>query len=179
MSSTTHPFDLLIEIDRRSRERALAGAEADGGDQLEGRLTLRLNEWNLMFALEDVVELIPVPRVTVIAGVKSWLTGIANLRGTVITIVDMSQFFGGRTIRTTQVSRVVVVRSKEWLYGLLVDEIVGMRQFGPEKRLPNLDTIDAVLRPYLTDAFHSENKNWLAFSPDRLVNDTRFLDASA
>ena len=171
-----HPFDQLLEIDSRSRFRSTTEAECPAA--LRGRLALRLGAWNLMFALEEVAEIIPLPRITRVTGVKTWLLGMANLRGVVISVVDLREFLTGKPTMLGPNSRVVVVRSGEWHYGLLVDEIIGMRQFGQEDKLPALDMIDAGLRPYLTEAFQGENKKWLAFSASRLLNDARFLGAA-
>ena len=131
-----------------------------------------------MFSMDEVLEIIPVPPITRVPGVKSWLMGIANLRGTVISVVNLREFFSGKPSIPTPSSRIVIVRSGEWHYGVLVDEVIGMHNFDVESKLPSLDAIDANLRPYLTEAFHSEDTEWLAFNADRLLNDSRFLGAA-
>ena len=176
-SSQQHPFDLLLDIDKRSREDTQSAPEAAQSPDTEGRLALRLGAWHLMFFLQDVSEIIPLPRITRVPGVKSWLLGIANLRGTVISIIDLRDFFESRPTTPSASSRIVVVRSNDWGYGLLIDEVIGMRHFGPETRIPTLDAIHANLRPYITDAFHSENKEWLVFNPSQLLKSSQFLVA--
>jgi len=59
--------------------------------EIRGRLALRLSSWNLLFSMDDVAEIIPVPRnITRVPGVKRWLLGIANLRGKVISVSDLN-----------------------------------------------------------------------------------------
>jgi twitching motility protein PilI len=132
-----------------------------------------------MFSMDDVSEIIPVPAITRVPGVKSWLMGISNLRGTVISIADMGEFLGGKATMPTASSRVVIVKSGEWSYGLLVDEVIGMRHFTSESKLSLTETVADSLRPYVTEVFSSENQVWFTFNVDALLSDTTFLDAAA
>ena len=55
---------------------------------------------------------------------------------------------------------------------------IGMRHFGPQQRLATLDSIEAGLRPYVTEAFVNDGQNWVAFDAAKLLADPRFLQAS-
>jgi twitching motility protein PilI len=129
--------------------------------------------------MDDVAEIIPVPRFTRVPGVKRWLLGIANLRGRVISISDLRDFLSGRMTVAASGSQVVVVRAGAWDYGLLVDEVIGMRHFGPQQRMATLDDVDPILRPYVSDAFFNDNQYWLGFNTAQLLADSRFLNAAS
>jgi twitching motility protein PilI len=174
-----HPFDILVQLDMRIRERVPAAA-AGGGQlsEMRGRLALRLSSWNLLFSMDDVAEIIPVPRITRVPGVKRWLLGIANLRGKVVSVSDLRDFLTGRPTVQLPGSQIVVMHAGGWDYGLLVDEIVGMRHFGPQQRLPSLEEVDADLRPYVAEGFRNDQQIWLAFDTGKLLADPRFLNAA-
>jgi twitching motility protein PilI len=72
----------------------------------------------------------------------------------------------------------VVVRAGAWDYGLLVDEIIGMRHFGPQHRLPSLDAVEDSLRPYVAEAFLNDNQHWLVFNTGKLLAEPGFLNAA-
>jgi twitching motility protein PilI len=173
-----HPFDILVRLDTRIRERAPTAAASAQLSEMRGRLALRLGSWNLLFSMDDVAEIIPVPRITRVPGVKRWLLGIANLRGKVVSVADLRDFLTGRPTMQLPGSQIVVVRAGGWDYGLLVDEIVGMRHFGPQQRLPSLDGVDASLQPYVTEGFLDDQQNWLVFETSQLLVDSRFLNAA-
>lgn len=178
-SSPSHPFDVLLHLDQRIRERAPVKETGAQLSEIRGRLALRLASWNLLFSMDDVAEIIPVPRIiTRVPGVKRWLLGIANLRGKVISVSDLRDFLIDRPTTRLPGSQIVVLRSGEWDYGLLVDEIIGMRHFGPQHRLPSLDDLEANLRPYVIEAFLNENQQWLAFNTGKLLTDQRFFNAA-
>lgn len=173
-----HPFDILARLDARMRARAPAATAGAPLPEMRGRLALRLGPWNLLFSMDDVAEIIPVPRITRVPGVKRWLLGIANLRGKVISVSDLRDFLTGRPAVQQSGSQIVVVRAGGWDYGLLVDEIVGMRHFGPQQRLSSLDGVDASLQPYVTEGFLNDQQNWLVFNTSTLLADSRFLNAA-
>ena len=132
-----------------------------------------------MFAMDEVTEIIPLPRSTRVSGMQPWLLGIANLRGIVIAVIDLQAFLGDKPASFMAGSHLLVVRSGEWHYGLVVDEIIGMRHFGPEKQQNDLATVAGGLRPYIARMFVSEQIQWLVFDVDRLLNDPRFLRATS
>jgi twitching motility protein PilI len=175
-----HPFDLLLDIDQRGRERARASAtEIVQTAALRGNLAVRLADQYLMLAMDEISEIIPLPAITSVPGVKPWLMGIANLRGTVISVVNLGQFLSGKASMPAAGSRVVVVKSGEWSYGLLIDEVVGMRHFPPEAQVAPAAVTKAALQPYVSAAYRGEGKTWLAFSIAALVADAVFADAAA
>lgn len=178
-SPPSHPFDVLLQLDQRIRERTPVKETGAQLSEIRGRLALRLATWNLLFSMDDVAEIIPVPRtITRVPGVKRWLLGIANLRGKVISVSDLRDFLIDRPTARLPGSQIVVLRSGEWDYGLLVDEIIGMRHFGPQHRLPSLEALEANLRPYVIEVFLNENLQWLAFNTGKLLTDPRFLNAA-
>ena len=176
--TTLHPFDQLLEFDRRCRNRKLPPADTESADGTADALALRLDPWNLLFPLDQVYELIPIPRITRVPGVKRWLLGIANLRGTIISVVDLRQFLGGNASTPTASSRMVIVRSGQSAYGLLIDSIIGMRHFGPQSRLPDLNGIDSQLRPFVKQGFLAEEQQWLLFNLEFLLKHPNFLGAA-
>jgi twitching motility protein PilI len=176
-SASLHPFDVLLEIDKRNQELLAGVAESAQSAAGQGRLAVRVGPWNLMFPMDYVAEIVPVPRITRVPGVKSWLLGIANLRGTILSVVDLQQFLGGEVSQVTPNSRLVVVRSGEWEYGLLAQEIVGMRHSSRLKAVPGAAELERNLAPYVSEGFESDNQRWWVFDVNRLLNEPLFLDA--
>lgn len=175
----TSPFQQLLDIDRRAQVLASTAAEGEATADVFGTLAMRLGAEYLLLPLDQVSELIKVPRMTPVPGVRSWLRGITNLRGSVISIIDLRDFISGRPMALTARTRVAVVRAGEWGYGLLVDEVIGMRHFNEQDCIPLADDIASGLRPYVAEAFQGEGRRWLLFEADRLVADPRFLNAAS
>ena len=176
-----HPFDLLASIDQRSRERANS-PEHEQHEELVGRLALRFHDQRIMVSMEDISQISPSPMITRVPGVKPWLMGIANLRGTVLSVINLGGFLLGKTSSVNKSSRIVTVNSGDWFFGLLIDEVIGMRHFAEHSRVPGATMTEVVtppLQPYVTDVYNSEEHNWMVFSIDALLNNAYFLDAAA
>ena len=89
------PFELLLELERRARAAIAAreGAPASA-DEWVG-IGFRLGAERFVTARADVREVLPIPeQVTRVPGAKPWLRGIANLRGQLLTVVDLKSFLG-------------------------------------------------------------------------------------
>jgi twitching motility protein PilI len=94
------PFELLVELERRARA---AIAEREGNELAEQAwvgVGFRLGEERFLASRSDVREVLPIPnQLTRVPGAKPWLRGIANIRGQLLTVVDLKAFLGaGATI---------------------------------------------------------------------------------
>jgi len=71
--------------------------------------------------LDQVREIIPFRRATRLPGAPSFVCGLINLRGTIVTVIDLgARLDGGATVRTG--GSVILVEHGAKLVGLGVDE---------------------------------------------------------
>ncbi|MFO1433220.1 MAG: chemotaxis protein CheW [Candidatus Competibacteraceae bacterium] len=176
--ATLEHSDRLPELDRPRLEQNLPPVVSPPTAG-RGLLAVGVGDWKLMFAMDEITEIVPLPRITRVPGMQPWLLGIANLRGNVIAVIDLKVFLGDKPAGFLAGSRLLMVRSGEWHYGLVVDEIIGMRHFGPEQEQNEVATLPAGLQPYLTRIFVSEQTQWLVFDVNRLLHDPKFLQATS
>jgi twitching motility protein PilI len=178
--TVSDPFDQLLALDKRGLTRAQASlSDDDQSPVMEGRLALKLGRWHLMLSLSEVDEIINISRITPVPGVKPWLLGVANLRGTIISVVDLQMMLSKKShLAFTTNSRAVVFHVGEWRYGLMVDDVIGMRHFNSEHEKSLSDDIEPNLRPFVTRAFYGENRTWWVLSIDRLRYSPEFSQAS-
>jgi twitching motility protein PilI len=160
------PFDLLIALDQRLRAARLDAAV--GSSQAWSGLAFRLgNRW-MVAPKDDVREVIPPPRTTRVPNARPWLAGVGNVRGSLLTLVDLGQLFGtpspsGRGVR------VLVLNSDRSPVGFLVDEVAGYRQFEPsDQSRPDVELTDASA-PFLLGGFAREGRAWRVLSLHRLA----------
>ena len=175
--NSKHPFEILQSFDQRGRARA-ASPEMEASEAMVGRLALRFADQRIMVSMEDIAQIVPAPVITRVPGVKPWLIGIANLRGTVISVVNLGEFLLGKPSVLGKKSRIVTVNSGDWHYGLLIDEVIGMRHFAEHSKI-GTDAVPEPLRPYVDEVYDSEDHHWMTFSIDALLGNAYFLDAAA
>jgi len=75
-----------------------------------------INVMQVREVLRDI-EIAPVP------GAPSYVLGIINLRGNVVTVIDTRSRFGLATAEPTAESRIIIIETMDQTLGLLVDSI--------------------------------------------------------
>jgi twitching motility protein PilI len=174
------PFELLKELEKRSRTVTTANApEASAGPEWVG-VACRMGGETFLIAREETREVLGYPAViTRIPGAKSWVRGLANVRGSLLPMVDLRQFLGSGTTAAGRNTRVVVVNHREIPAGLVVDEVLGFRRFAESEF--NAEAPPTVIRceAYLAGAFRRGGEVWPVLSLKTLVESQSFLQAAS
>ena len=124
------PFELLKELEKRSRAVTAGNVpEADAGREWVG-VAFRMGGETFLVAREETREVLGYPAaVTRIPGAKSWVKGLANVRGQLLPMLDLRQFLGSGATASGRNTRVIVVNHRDIPAGLMVDEVLGFRRF--------------------------------------------------
>ena len=96
--------------------------------------------------LRHVTEVFEVESITAVPGMPSLLTGVTNLRGTVISLIDLRGMLG-LTMSHAALPFAVVVRQGSRQIGLLVDHVPEIHTVSHEDLLPALQAGPAAARP--------------------------------
>lgn len=174
------PFELLKELERRSRPVSTGTApEATAGREWVG-VAFRMGGETFLVAREETREVLGYPAViTRIPGAKSWVRGLANVRGQLLPMLDLRQFLGSGAITPGRNTRVIVVQHREIPAGLIVDEVLGFRRFGEAEF--DAEAPPTVIRCdlYLAGAFRRGGEVWPVLSLKSLVESQSFLQAAS
>ena len=178
-TSTLPAIDLLKDIETKSLERA--ADKPDEGTLLSvwAGLAFKVAGIRVLAPMDEVVEILNLPRhLTRVPGSKSWVKGIANIRGNLLPITDLQAFLGDKPIVTNRRSRVLVISRGDVTTGLLVGDVQGMRHFAEEQSI-TAARIEGVIGRFVQGAFENEDGIWPVLSMDQLVNDEQFRMAAA
>ena len=172
------PFELLLELERRAHA-AIARREGGDGDAAEWvGVAFRVGAEHFVAPRSDVREVLPVPpSLTRVPGAKPWMTGIANVRGQLLTIVDLKAFLGGGISMPDRHNRVLAVASREVPTGLIVDEVLGFRRFSDNDYREDTPATVVRCEGYLEGGYRRGSEIWPRFSLMKLLEDELFLDA--
>lgn len=169
------PFELLRQLESRLRS---ARVDSVSGQALTWiGLGFRLGGQWLAAPREDVREVIPPPKVTRIPNAQPWMSGLANVRGELLTIIDLRQLLGMPRAEEMRAQRVMVLNSTEVPAGFLVDEVAGYRQFAPEEQRRELLSGAGALGSYLLGGFVRQGQPWLAMSLHKVAQSDGFRHA--
>jgi twitching motility protein PilI len=174
------PYELLAELDRRGRAiTASPDAPAESGREWVG-VALRMAGELYLVAREETREVLGVPTpLTRVPGAKSWILGLASVRGQLLPVIDLRQYLGSGATGAGRNSRVLVVNHRDVPAGLLVDEVLGFRRFADAEFETTPPPTLVRCERYLAGAFRRDGESWPVLSLKLLVESPSFLQAAS
>ena len=91
--------------------------------------------------ISDVKETMVVRPITRVFLTPPWLSGIINLRGDIVAVIDLSQFLGLPPTVITEDSRIVIIRYDTKSAGIVVDRMAELRMLEPSELQPPPPTL--------------------------------------
>jgi purine-binding chemotaxis protein CheW len=72
-------------------------------------------------AITSLQEIVRVPEITAVPDAPDYMEGVINLRGKIVSVIDLRKRFGDKQARPAKRNRILVVEHKGRLCGLIVD----------------------------------------------------------
>jgi purine-binding chemotaxis protein CheW len=153
-SAMTKSFEGTPEEKRtilRSRAKELAQEIESKGTGEERFEVLEFLLAQEAYAIETMFirEVYPMTELTPLPCTPAFVFGLINLRGQILTVMDMKKFFELPERGITNLNKVIVVRKDAMELGILADEIVGIRNIPASKLQPPLSTMTGIHAEYL------------------------------
>jgi twitching motility protein PilI len=169
---------LLQTIERRSKANAFGLPEREETEPTWEAVGFRLGGINLLAAMDEVAELLSPPRLTAVPGAKEWVKGIANIRGTLLPVMDLGGFLGLHPVRIGRRSRVLVVRSGAMATGLLVDEVLGIRHLREDERSAESVHAGGRTDKFMNGTYRQDGKLWGVFGMRDVLESAEFMQVA-
>jgi purine-binding chemotaxis protein CheW len=163
--------ELIGGIDKQLEKIAGPELGKDMNSQVWERATTHLQNQFIRFALENTVFALPLssaleighrPNITRLPNLPDWVLGISNVRGEIISFVNLKAFLGIPSSGAQVENRFVIIHNHEMKVGIIVDQIMG---------IVSLDRIDTDIQssPYR----EGEIANYISgvsFAGEQLLN---------
>jgi len=103
------------------------------------------------YAVESrhVREVYPLEDLTPLPCTPAFVLGIVNLRGEILSVIDIKKFFDLPEKGLTDLNKVIVLQSDNMLFGILADAILGVRPVPLSEIQPSLPTLTGIREKYL------------------------------
>jgi twitching motility protein PilI len=174
------PFELLAELERRSRAVSAEVAESSAAGREWVGVALRMAGEQFLVAREETREVLSVPTsLTRVPGAKAWIKGLANVRGQLLPVVDLRMFLGSGATQLTRNTRIVVANHRDIPAGLLVDEVLGFRRFAESEFAGEAPPTVIRCERYLAGAFRRGAEQSPVLSVRALLESGSFAEAAA
>lgn len=169
-----HPIDILQVLETRSRECASPLPQQGEPKSVWRGIGFRLGKHLLVTPITQVQEIRRYPRLTAVPKSHPWVKGLTNLRGRLLSVIDLGQYLGEERPASPLRARLFIVHQQGAMLGLLVNEILGLKHFDPEERLSGEHEQDSLPgKEYIRGAFEQAEQTWHLFDMKALQADTQ------
>lgn len=122
--------------------------EEDPGKQLQVVEFLLAHE---RYAIETayIREAYPLKELTPLPGTPPFVLGIINVRGQILSLIDLKKFFELPEKGITDLNKVMIIHADEMEFGILADAIIGVRPVPFNELQPSLPTLTGIRADYL------------------------------
>jgi twitching motility protein PilI len=172
-------FETLAEYERRSLAHVAGLPEQLQAAGLWRGIGFRIGQRRLVSNYEAVAEILTVPQITPVPGAHSWMLGVANVRSSLLPVVDLKQFLeGARSVLHEGHQKVMVLRQPGGDVAVTIDELYGQRSFMDEQQIEPEGLADGRYAGFIDRAYRVADDVWGVFSLDRLVRTPEFRHAA-
>jgi len=173
----TDPLGLLREIEERCRSCSSGLPHKQEAASEWSGIAFRIGKTNLVTPMGEVIEILEFPELTAVPLTQPWVRGMANIRGSLLPVIDLTGYLNGSMTKLTPRTRVLIVDHNGVYTGLVVDEVLGMKHFMNDEYVVG-ESVEGFLKPYTQSGFQSGNKYWGLFSLHALAELPQFLQAA-
>ena len=176
-SAMTKPIEVALEKKRtvlRSRAKKLSQEiESKGtGEEYFEVLEFLLAQETYAIETPFIREVYPMTELTPLPCTPVFVFGLINIRGQILTVIDMKKFFDLPERGITNLNKVIVVRKDTTELGILADEIIGIRNIPVNEIQPPLSTMTGIHAEYLKGV---TGERLIVLDMERFLTDRRLI----
>ena len=176
-SAMTKPIEVALEKKRtvlRSRAKKLSQEieSKETGEEYFEVLEFLLAQETYAIETPFVREVYPMIELTPLPCTPDFVLGLINVRGQILTVMDMKKFFDLPERGITNLNKVIVVRKDAMELGILADEIIGIRNLPVNELQPPLSTMTGIHAEYLKGV---TGERLIVLDMERFLTDRRLI----
>ncbi|MCU7931492.1 MAG: chemotaxis protein CheW [Candidatus Thiodiazotropha sp. (ex Codakia rugifera)] len=152
--------------------------DESGGGPLIQFVTFILMDEVYGINVMQVQEVLRITEIAPVPGAPSYVLGIINLRGNVVTVIDTRTRFGLPSAEMDDASRIIVIESEKQVVGILVDavaEVVELRETEIDAA-PNVGTEES--SRYIQGVATQEDSLLILVDLNKLLTDEEWQEIS-
>jgi purine-binding chemotaxis protein CheW len=142
------PEERKCILQKRAERLAREQEKKVGADSLEIVEFLLANEH---YGIEShfIREVYPLKDLTPLPGVPLFVLGLVNVRGRILSVIDIKKFFDLPDIGIGDLNKVIIINDNTMEFGILADAIVGVRSVAVSSIGPPLPTLTGIREEFL------------------------------
>lgn len=167
----THVQDPQEILRARARKLAQSPDRTDSGERIEV-VEFLLAQERYAIGSSYVREVYPLKSLTELPCTPAFVLGIMNVRGQILSVLDLKKFFDLPDQALNELGKVIIVKAGNMELGVLADAVVGVRSLAMSDIQPPLPTLSDAHAEYLLGV---TRERMAVLDAGRILADTRII----
>jgi purine-binding chemotaxis protein CheW len=166
----------LLDLDEEVSPKSSAAR-----DKHDGCIVFSLDQTHYAVSIKNVLEMDKIPRITPVPNLPGFVRGVTNLRGEIVSVLDLRLLLGLTRSEQADKGRILVVRtaSGQQTTALVVDDVKGITGIPAGALKPPAGAIDDKVVPLLSGVFEHEDTLLNVLSLESLFRSPELLQLEA
>lgn len=158
---------------KRAEKLAMALSDRLGvQEHLIEAVVFKLGEESYAIESRFIEEVYPLKDYTPLPTLPPFVYGIVNIRRKIISLINLKVFFDFPSHQDSPSNKVLIVHNSEIEFGILIDEVIGVRRLVPEEIQTSLPTLTG----YRQEFFKGVTADRLiVLDGDKLLNNKKII----
>lgn len=158
----------------KNRARALAKEpeKADADLQFMEIIEFCLASETYGVEAKHVQEIYPLKDFTPIPGTPAFVLGLANVRGRILSVVDLKKFFNLGEKGLGELNKIIIVQNEFMEFGILADAIIGARRVMLKDIQVSPPTVSGIGAGYLKGI---TKERLVVLDMEKILNDEKLI----
>ena len=165
------PEDEKRILEKRAEELAKVFEVEDRGEFIE---IIKFALADEMFGVEKeyAKEVLPLKDLTPLPCVPNFVLGIINIRGKILSVIDLKKIFEIPDTEITDLSRVIILKDGEIEFGILADNLLNVEKIYYRDIQKTLPTLKGIREEYLKGI---TNDRVVLLDYKKIINDEKII----
>ncbi len=141
-----------------------------GSDEILELSIFEVGQVTCALPIDEIQEINKHMEITRVENAPDYIRGISNLRGSIITVIDMRRKFGMESKSFDDTMRMVVVKNQGEQIGLLVDKMLDVLQAKSDDLEPTPSNISGIAGKYFSGIYKMDNKLAALLNTDEILD---------
>lgn len=121
--------------------------------------------------ISQIREIIRIQDITAIPNSLEFITGVINLRGQIIAVMNLAKRFGLKEVKLTDKARIIVAEVKDNTVGLIVDEVPEVLRIPEDDIDPTPEMIETQIHSeFIKGVGKLENRLIILLDVDKILS---------
>lgn len=174
------PLGILQKIEQDAIALSKQGILQTAAQGVTAKMVaFQVNELRLFCEVDSILQVAENPVIVDVPQTKPWVRGIANLKGEMYSVCDLSLFAGfGRAIAKGK-GNLILMNYLDAHIALLVDKVIGFRYFDEkditQQQAEHVDELGEFMT-HVDKVYNVDGYKWCKLNINHMINSVRFLE---